>query len=118
MEEAEAGLETTMAYTHFQHRAETAKNALLRFLLTAKEKGQQVLGYGAAAKGNTLLNYAGIRQDLLPAIYDAAVAKQHKFMPGSHIPILPSDQILKEKPDYVLILPWNIAPEVRNRMLS
>jgi SAM-dependent methyltransferase len=115
MEEAEAGLETTMAYTHFQHQAETAKNALLSFLLTAKAKGQQVLGYGAAAKGNTLLNYAGIRQDLLPAIYDAAVAKQHRFMPGSHIPILPSDQILKEKPDYVLILPWNIAPEVRQQ---
>jgi SAM-dependent methyltransferase len=115
MEEAEAGLETTMAYIHFQHQAETAKNALLSFLLTAKAKGQQVLGYGAAAKGNTLLNYAGIRQDLLPAIYDAAVAKQHRFIPGSHIPILPSDQILKEKPDYVLVLPWNIAPEVRQQ---
>ncbi len=115
MEEAEAGLETTMAYTHFQHQAETAKNALLSFLLTAKAKGQQVLGYGAAAKGNTLLNYAGIRRDLLSAIYDAAVAKQHKFMPGSHIPILPSDQILQEKPDYVLILPWNIASEIRQQ---
>ena len=118
LEEAEAGLETTMAYTHFQHRAETTKNALLRFLLTAKEKGQQVLGYGAAAKGNTLLNYAGVRRDLLSAIYDAAVAKQHKFMPGSHIPILPAAQILKEKPDYVLILPWNIAAEVRQRNIA
>lgn len=111
-EEVEAGLETSVAYTHFQHRAEAAKNALLRFLLMAKEKKEQVLGYGAAAKGNTLLNYAGVRQDLLPAIYDAAIAKQYKFMPGSHIPILPSNQILKEQPNYVLILPWNIAAEV------
>jgi SAM-dependent methyltransferase len=113
--EAEAGLETLMAYTHFQHQAEVAKDSLLAFLLQAKEERRQVLGYGAAAKGNTLLNYAGVRKDLLPAIYDAAAAKQHKFMPGSHIPIFPSDQILNEKSDYVLILPWNIAPEVRKQ---
>ncbi len=118
MEEVEAGLETEAAYTHFQHRAEAAKNGLLGFLLMAKEKGWQVLGYGAAAKGNTLLNYGGVRRDLLPAIYDAAVSKQYKFMPGSHIPILPSDQILKEKPNYVLILPWNISTEVRQQNIS
>lgn len=110
--EAQAGLETPTAYHNFQQRAEATKDGLLEFLLKMKAQGLQVLGYGAAAKGNTLLNYAGIRRDLLPAVYDAAAAKQHKFMPGSHIPILPAAQILEEKPDYVLILPWNIATEI------
>ncbi|WP_072622901.1 class I SAM-dependent methyltransferase [Spirulina major] len=113
--EEAAGLENPMAYTHFQQRAEEVKHDLLEFLLRVKKKGQRVLGYGAAAKGNTLLNYAGVKPDLLPVIYDAAKAKQNKFMPGNHIPILPSDQILIEKPDYVLILPWNIATEVRQQ---
>lgn len=113
--EAAAGLETPSAYHDFQHRAEAVKNGLLEFLLTVKSKGQRVLGYGAAAKGNTLLNYAGVRRDLLPAIYDAAAAKQHKFMPGSHIPILPAAQILQAAPDYILILPWNIAAEIRQQ---
>jgi SAM-dependent methyltransferase len=113
--EVAAGLETPEAYRNFQQRAEAAKDGLLEFLLTAKRQGQRVLGYGAAAKGNTLLNYAGVRRDLLPAIYDAAVAKQHKFMPGSHIPILPAAQIVQTKPDYVLILPWNIAAEIRQQ---
>ena len=73
---------------------------------------KRVVGYGAAAKGNTLLNYAGVKSDLLPVIFDAATAKQGRFMPGSHIPILSPEHLSAETPDYVLILPWNIADEV------
>jgi len=69
-------------------------------------------GYGAAAKGNTLLNYAGVKPDVLSFVFDAAPSKQNKYMPGSHIPILSPDRIIKENPDYVLILPWNLAGEV------
>ncbi len=73
-------------------------------------------GYGAAAKGNTLLNYAGVRPDLLSFVCDAAEAKQGKFMPGSHIPILPPAALAENRPDYVVILPWNIAAEVRAQL--
>ena len=87
------------------------KDDLLMFLIEQKRAGSRVAAYGAAAKGNTLLNYAGVRRDLLPYVCDAAPSKQGKFLPGSHIPILPS--ALKERrPDLVLILPWNIAEEV------
>ena len=84
--EAEAGLETLEAYAGFQQRAEAAKHGLLQFLLQAKMEGKRVLGYGAAAKGNTLLNYAGVRADLLPAVADRAPSKQGRLLPGSHIP--------------------------------
>ena len=86
--EADARLETLEAYAGFQQRAEAAKYDILKFLLNAKAEGKRVLGYGAAAKGNTLLNYAGIRADLLPAVADRAVSKQGHFLPGSHIPII------------------------------
>src|SRR5690606_26089726 len=79
-------------------------------------EGRSVAGYGAAAKGNTLLNYAGVKPDLLPFICDAAKAKQGMLMPGSHIPILPPDALLERRPDYILILPWNIADEVRTQL--
>ena len=72
-----------------------------------------VAGYGAAAKGNTLLNYAGVKPDLLPFVCDAAPSKQGKFMPGSHIPILPPHVLTENRPDYLLILPWNLASEVK-----
>ena len=71
-----------------------------------------MVAYGAAAKGNTLLNYARINKDLLPIVFDAATSKQGCFMPGSHIPILSPDYIIEAKPDYVLVLPWNIADEI------
>ena len=89
---------------------------MLEFLLEQKKAGKSVAAYGAAAKGNTLLNYAGVKPDLLPFVYDAAVAKQNKFMPGSHIPILSPHAIIETKPDYVLILPWNIADEVKGQL--
>jgi hypothetical protein len=77
-----------------------------------------VAAYGAAAKGNTLLNFAKIKTDLLPVVYDAATSKQHKFMPGSRIPIRPQDEMRKDSPDCILILPWNIAKEICQQNLD
>lgn len=114
--ERKAGLETDAYYTALQPRAEEVKNDLLRFLLQAKSDGKTVAGYGAAAKGNTLLNFAGVKPDLLPFICDAAEAKQGKFMPGSHILILPPAALEADPPDYILILPWNIAEEVKAQL--
>ncbi|MEO1406896.1 MAG: methyltransferase C-terminal domain-containing protein, partial [Pseudomonadota bacterium] len=110
------GMDTVAFYKGFQAAAETVKNTALRFLLDAKRDGKIVAGYGAAAKGNTLLNFAGIRPDLLPRVHDAATAKQNKFLPGSHIPILAPSALDTIRPDYVVILPWNIADEVRGQL--
>ena len=110
--EAEAGLQTLSPYTTFQARANKVKDDLLDFLIQQKRAGKKVAAYGAAAKGNTLLNYAGVKPDLLPFVCDAAGAKQDKYMPGSHIPILAPQAIQQALPDFVLILPWNIADEV------
>jgi len=113
--EFEAGLETSSAYEGFQQRAEATKNRLLEFLLDAKKEGKRVIGYGAAAKGNTLLNYAGIRSDLLPAVVDRAISKQGKFLPGSHIPIISPEELQDEYYDVLLVLPWNLIDEVREQ---
>lgn len=107
-----AGLRDTATYLAFQPRADKVKNDLLAFLIEQKNKGRSVAAYGAAAKGNTLLNYAGVRPDLLAFVCDAAPSKQGKFMPGSHIPIYPPAALAERRPDIVLILPWNIAAEV------
>jgi SAM-dependent methyltransferase len=112
-EEASRGMQTLEPYVDFQPRADKIKNDLLEFLLEKKKEGKSVAAYGAAAKGNTLLNYAGVKPDLLPFVCDAAAAKQDKFMPGSHIPILSPQAIIDVKPAYVLILPWNIAAEIK-----
>jgi SAM-dependent methyltransferase len=114
--EAVAGLETLEAYADFQQRAEAAKRGLLEFLLQAKRDGRRVLGYGAAAKGNTLLNYAGIRADLLTAVADRAPSKQGKHLPGSHIPVISSEQLAAESPDALLVLPWNLIDELRHQL--
>jgi len=114
-EEARRGLQTLATYQGFQARADQIKNDLLGFLIQQKRAGKKVAAYGAAAKGNTLLNYAGVKPDLLPYVCDAAAAKQGKFLPGSHIPILPPRVLAENAPDYVLILPWNIADEVRQQ---
>lgn len=106
------GLRMLSTYVDFQSRADKVKNDLLAFLLEQKQAGKRVAAYGAAAKGNTLLNYAGVKPDLLPLVCDAAAAKQGKFMPGSHIPILAPEALATSEPDFVLILPWNIADEV------
>lgn len=115
-EERARGMETSAYYDGFQSRAEAVKDGLLQFLLDTKREGRTIAGYGAAAKGNTMLNFAGVKPDLLPFICDAAPSKQGKLMPGSHIPILPPDALIERRPDYVLILPWNIANEVKSQL--
>lgn len=110
-EEAE-GLHRLETYLDFQQRANKVKDDLLAFLIDSKRAGRTVAAYGAAAKGNTLLNYAGVRQDLIPFVCDAAPSKQGKFLPGSHIPILPPSSLRERRPDIVLVLPWNILSEV------
>lgn len=112
-EEKRRGLQTLEPYRAFQARADRIKDDLLSFLIEQKRGGKVVAAYGAAAKGNTLLNYAGVKPDLLPYVCDAAVAKQDKFMPGSHIPILPPSALTERRPDFLLILPWNIAEEIK-----
>ena len=114
--EAEAGLETLDAYAGFQQRAEGTKHALMEFLLQAKRQGQRVFGYGAAAKGNTLLNYAGIKPDLLPAVADRAPSKQGKFLPGSHIPVISPEQLAVESGDTLIVFPWNLIGELRQQL--
>ena len=110
--EAATGLLTTVYYSGFQRRADKIKDDLLMFLIQAKRDGKTVGGYGAAAKGNTLMNYAGIRPSLLPWVVDLNPAKVGKFLPGSRIPIVDQEYLRRERPDFVLILPWNLTNEV------
>jgi hypothetical protein len=110
--EIQHGLQDLNTYLKFQLRADKIKDELLSFLIEQKRLGKKVAAYGAAAKGNTLLNYAGVKPDLVEFVCDAAQAKQGKFMPGSHIPIFHPSEMLNRPFDFVLILPWNIAPEV------
>ena len=111
-EEARYGLQSLVVYQSIQAQADRVKDDMLSFLIEQKRAGKKVAAYGAAAKGNTLLNYAGVKPDLLPLVCDASISKQGKFMPGSHIPILSPTTLVDLRPDFVLILPWNIASEV------
>lgn len=115
-EEANRGMRSLQSYQTFQSRADRVKDDLLLFLIEQKRAGKRVAGYGAAAKGCTLLNYAGVKPDLLPYVCDAAPSKQGKFLPGSHVPILHPDVLRERKPDIALILPWNIQAEVTQQM--
>jgi 2-polyprenyl-3-methyl-5-hydroxy-6-metoxy-1,4-benzoquinol methylase len=110
--ENEAGMLNTSYYAGFQARANQVKNDFLAFLIEAKRQGKLVAAYGAAAKGNTLLNYAGVRPDLIPFVVDRNPAKQGKYLPGSRIPIVDETRLSETRPDYVLILPWNLKAEV------
>jgi 2-polyprenyl-3-methyl-5-hydroxy-6-metoxy-1,4-benzoquinol methylase len=114
--ELAAGVKTPEYYATLAPAAERIKHELLRFLLQAKADGKRVVGYGAAAKGNTLLNYAGVKPDLLAWVADANPHKQGKYLPGSRIPIVSPAQIDLEKPDYVLVLPWNLLHEVSQQL--
>ncbi|MHC8412408.1 methyltransferase domain-containing protein [Pseudomonas sp. Hz4] len=107
-----AGVKTAEYYATLAPATERIKHGLLRFLLQAKAEGKRVVGYGAAAKGNTLLNYAGVKPDLLAWVADANPHKQGKYLPGSRIPIVSPERIEIEKPDYVLVLPWNLLDEI------
>lgn len=116
--ELDAGVKTLEYYATLAPAAERIKHELLRFLLQAKADGKRVVGYGAAAKGNTLLNYAGVKPDLLAWVADANPHKQGKYLPGSRIPIVSPAQIDIEKPDYVLVLPWNLLHEVSQQLVQ
>jgi SAM-dependent methyltransferase len=111
-----AGMREADYYQGFQEKANKVKNECLAFLLEAKRRGKKVAAYGAAAKGNTLLNFAGVRPDLLPYVVDKNPAKQGKFMPGSRLPIVDESRLREQEPDYVVILPWNIKVEIMDQL--
>ncbi|TIH12009.1 methyltransferase domain-containing protein [Marinifilum sp. JC120] len=111
--EKQAGMQDLGYYENFQHQIEEAKNNLLYFLLEQKKQGKTVAAYGAAAKGNTLLNTCGVKSDLISFCVDKAASKQGMYMPGSHIPVYEPVHLRDQKPDVVLILPWNIAGEIK-----
>jgi hypothetical protein len=110
--EEERGMKTVAHYTGFQAKADAVKADLLEFLIRQKRDGKQVAAYGAAAKGNTLLNYCGVKNDLISFCVDASPHKQDLFLPGSHIPVLHPKALRERRPDYILILPWNIQQEI------
>ena len=114
--ETAAGMNNTAFYAGFQAKANKVKNDLLVFLIESQRAGKTVAGYGAAAKGNTLLNYAGVRPDLLPYVVDRNPAKQNKFLPGCRIPIAAEAHLKQTRPDYVVILPWNLREEVMDQL--
>jgi SAM-dependent methyltransferase len=114
--ELEAGLTDLAYYAAFEEQVKETKRKLLEFLIQARRAGKRVVGYGAPGKGNTLLNYCGIRTDFLDYTVDRNPYKQGKFLPGTHIPIFHPDKILETKPDYLLILPWNFKDEIMKQM--
>lgn len=114
--EARAGMSHERFYEDLQERAIKVKNDLLKFLVSARQNGQEVGAYGAAAKGNTLINYAGIRRDLVPWVVDRNPAKQGKYMPGSRLPIVGEDRLRAERPKYLWILPWNLRAELTEQL--
>jgi 2-polyprenyl-3-methyl-5-hydroxy-6-metoxy-1,4-benzoquinol methylase len=111
-EEDSMGVQNEDYYLSFQARAEKVKDNFVSFLADAKRRGKTVAAYGAAAKGNTLMNFAKLGADLIQYVVDKNPAKQGKFMPGSHIPIVSPEALQSQRPDYLVILPWNIADEV------
>ena len=115
LEDKEA-LNSVEAYTEFAESVQTCKWALLEFLINAKREGKSIVGYGAPAKGNTLLNYCGIRTDFIEYTVDRSPHKQGKFLPGTHIPVLDPEKIKETRPDYLLILPWNLKDEIMEQM--
>jgi SAM-dependent methyltransferase len=114
--EQDRGIDTPDYYQDFQRRALGVKLSLLQFLIDAKREGKTVAAYGAAAKGNTLLNYAGVKADLITFVSDANPAKQNKYLPASHIPVTSEQRIRDDRPDYVIILPWNIRDEIGKQL--
>jgi hypothetical protein len=114
--EVKAGLKNIETYKDFQQKANKVKNDFLEFLLKAKKDKKRIVGYGAAAKGNTLLNYCGVKKDLIDFVVDASPHKQGKFLPGSHIPIVSEKEIRATQPDYVVIFPWNIKDEIEKQL--
>jgi SAM-dependent methyltransferase len=114
--EARAGIDRLEFYSAFAETVKETKRKLLDFLIRTKRRGRTIAGYGAPGKGNTLLNYCGVRTDLLDYVVDRSPYKQGKFLPGTHIPIFPPEEISATKPDYVLILPWNLKHEIMSQL--
>ena len=114
--EEAAGLTRVDGYAKFDEQVKETKRKLLAFLIEAKRARKQIVGYGAPGKGNTLLNYCGIRTDFLDYTVDRSPYKHGKFTPGTHIPIFPVEKIRETRPDYVLILPWNLKDEIMKQM--
>ncbi len=114
--EIKEGVNDLNYYKGFQGKVEKIKIELLDFLIEQKKQGKKVAAYGAAAKGNTLLNFSGVKNDLISFVVDANPHKQSKFLPGSHIPVVSEQNIKEEKPDYIIILPWNIKKEIINQL--
>ncbi|MDX2256970.1 MAG: class I SAM-dependent methyltransferase [Pseudanabaenaceae cyanobacterium bins.39] len=114
--EKDAGLDQVSTYLKFSEQVIATKHKLLNFLIDIKRSGKTIVGYGAPAKGNTLLNYCGIRRDFLDYTCDRSPHKQGQFLPGTHIPIYAPEQIRATEPDYVLILPWNLKEEIQEQL--
>lgn len=114
--EVSVGMKTEQYYTDFQKRANVIKQDLIKFLMESKSQGKSVVAYGAAAKGNTLLNYSGVDSNLLSFVVDRNPAKQGKFLPGTRIPIVDEAHLHKEHPNYVVILPWNLKTEITEQL--
>ncbi len=110
------GVDTLAYYTGFIKKVEQIKIDFLSFLIAQKKNGKKVVGYGAAAKGNTLLNYCGVKKDLISFVVDANPNKQDKYLPGSHIPVVSEEQLKKFHPDFVIIFPWNLSTEIMNQL--
>ena len=115
-EERAAGLDNPFTYDEFAEKVRRTKRKFLQFLIQAKESGKSIVAYGAPAKGNTLLNYCGVRADFIDYAVDRSPHKQGMFLPGTHIPIHAPDRIFETKPDYLLILPWNLQEEIIAQM--
>jgi C-methyltransferase C-terminal domain len=115
-DEDDAGLHGLAAYREFSERVRRVKRRLLQFLIEARDDGKSVVGYGAPAKGNTLLNYCGIRTDFVDYTVDRSPHKQGRVLPGVHIPIFDPERIRETRPDYLLILPWNLQAEIIEQM--
>jgi 2-polyprenyl-3-methyl-5-hydroxy-6-metoxy-1,4-benzoquinol methylase len=114
--EIEFGLGDLKIYHNYQEKAEKVKNDFTQFLIKSKNSGAKVAAYGAAAKGNTLLNFAGTKKDLLQFVVDASPHKQNKYLPGVHIPVYSEQKIKEIKPDFIVILPWNLKDEISNQL--
>lgn len=115
-QERAGGLYELDTYKRFEARVHETKRALLEFLIAARREGRSVVAYGAAAKGNTLLNYCGIRSDFIDYVVDRSPHKQGRFLPGTHLPVHAPERIFETRPDYVLILPWNLRDEITRQM--
>jgi SAM-dependent methyltransferase len=115
-QENAAGLEDLATYLKFSKRVEECRDSLLAFLAAAKREGKQVAAYGAAAKGNTLLNFCGVTPQDIAFVADRNPHKQKKFLPGTHIPVVSPEELMQAQPDYVLILPWNLRDEIRQQL--